>query len=458
MPAQIQIGAVRSVPTGLHLAVAEAGEEKSPDLTQRQSKPTGREADDRTVPVRPSPISPSDASVISDWSVVFSWKSSPGKAFYRLQVSNRPTFTKTNLDTVTASKSYKTITELAPGVYYWRVKAMNAYKKSSAWSRVQKFTVSVMSPSNITTGNFINRGETSTFSPSVSLAIAARSYVGIAGYFVSEKPAPPDAKASGWAAVTPPALLFSSAVPYTLSNGDGTKTVYVWFKDIDDRVSASTAGSIILDTRPPEAMIMSQPSLTSDFAPASFAFASSMAGATFECSLDSRGYSACSSPMVYKGLTEGSHTFRVKAILAARNVKSSPTSYTWAVVKPVKNTMPPSFINQKGSKYLITNKTVNLSLSAVATTDKKVAGYFVSERPDAPSASDPDWREIEPPVKEFSKQVPFTLSDGNGTKRIYIWFKDTEDNISEVKSDKIVYFSSKQLLIIFLLLQAVFII
>jgi hypothetical protein len=334
---------------------------------------------------------------------------------------------------------------------------MNAFKKGSAWSKVRRFTVSVMSPSNTTAGNFINRGEASTASTGVSLAIAARSYVGISGYFISEIPVPPGAKASGWTTVKPPALSFSSAVPYTLSNGDGTKRVYVWFKDRDERVSASAESSIILDTRPPEAMITSRPSLTSDFAPASFEFTSSMAGSTFECSLDARGYTACSSPRVYEGLAEGRHTFSVKATIAARKSTSSPASYTWDVIRPVVNTTPSNFINHKGNTYLIAQKNVKLSISAKATTAENLTAYFASESPDAPKASDPGWKTFNP-VTTYSAKVPFTISDGNGTKRIYVWFKDTANNISDRKSDKIVYLSSTYLVILFLVMQLVFII
>ncbi len=394
---------------------------------------------------------------MEDWSVGLSWRGSPGRASYRLEVSKRPAFTPTILNAATAAKSYKSTAALAPGVYYWRVKALNAFKKSSAWSRIRRFTIVDMAPSNTTTDHFINRGETSTDSAGVSLAIAAVSYAGISAYYVAESPAPPDAKAPGWVAVTPPTSSYSSTVPYTLSSGDGTKTVYVWFKDAAERMSTAASDSIILDTRPPEAMITSRPSVTSDFAPASFGFTSSKAGATFECKLDSGGYSACSSPTTYEGLAEGRHTFSVKAINAARNIESSPASYTWAVTRPLINTTPSNFINHKGNTYLITKKAVTLSISAAAVTGEKIMAYFVSESPDVPEASDPGWKTFLP-VKAYSGKIPFTLSDGNGTKRMYVWFKDTAGNISEVKSDKILYFSSRYLVILFLVLQAVFII
>lgn len=50
----------------------------------------------------------------------------------------------------------------------------------------------------------------------------------------------------------------------------------------------------------------------------------------FECQLDGGGFSLCSSPKPYAGLSGGSHTFQVRATDEAGATDPTPASYTWA--------------------------------------------------------------------------------------------------------------------------------
>src|SRR5919112_275171 len=101
-------------------------------------------------------------------------------------------------------------------------------------------------------------------------------------------------------------------------------------------VNYTTSGGGGADTTPPDTVIDTGPSGTVSSTSASFGFSSSEAGSSFECSLDGGNFSSCSSPKSYSGLTDGSHTFSVRAIDGAGNVDPTPATRTWTI-----NTSPP---------------------------------------------------------------------------------------------------------------------
>jgi RNA polymerase sigma factor (sigma-70 family) len=67
---------------------------------------------------------------------------------------------------------------------------------------------------------------------------------------------------------------------------------------------------------------------------ATFEFAATEEGATFECSLDGAEFSACTSPTTYFGLKAGGHVFRVRAVDAAGNRDPTPAEHKWDVKAP----------------------------------------------------------------------------------------------------------------------------
>ncbi len=89
------------------------------------------------------------------------------------------------------------------------------------------------------------------------------------------------------------------------------------------------------DVTAPNARITAGPaqgSTTSDPTP-TFRFASSEAGSTFLCKFDARAFANCPSPFTPKtALTNGAHTFSVKAVDAAGNV-STPVSRSFTVAR-----------------------------------------------------------------------------------------------------------------------------
>jgi hypothetical protein len=53
--------------------------------------------------------------------------------------------------------------------------------------------------------------------------------------------------------------------------------------------------------------------------------------ASFQCSLDNAAYAACTSPKSYTALTNGTHTFAVRAVSSTGVVDATPASQTWTV-------------------------------------------------------------------------------------------------------------------------------
>jgi hypothetical protein len=82
----------------------------------------------------------------------------------------------------------------------------------------------------------------------------------------------------------------------------------------------------------------------------------------FECKLDGGAWATCSSPKMYSGLTNSSHTFSVRAKDAAGNVDATPAYYTWTV----KSNRPP--VADAGGPYY-GNEGTSIYLSAAKSTD-----------------------------------------------------------------------------------------
>jgi hypothetical protein len=119
----------------------------------------------------------------------------------------------------------------------------------------------------------------------------------------------------------------------TSSLSDGSHTFQVRAKDLAGNNDPTPASrTFTVDTTPPNTTIGSGPaqgSTISDPAP-TFSF-SSEAGATFECRVDGASFSSCTSPQTTSSLSDGSHTFQVRATDAVANVEASPASRTFTV-------------------------------------------------------------------------------------------------------------------------------
>ncbi|KKK70144.1 hypothetical protein LCGC14_2926940, partial [marine sediment metagenome] len=105
-------------------------------------------------------------------------------------------------------------------------------------------------------------------------------------------------------------------------------------KAVNANVGIPATATFTFDTTDPDTTIDSGPPDPSNSTSATFTFSSNEGGSTFECRLDSIlevDFATCSSPKPYSALTEGSHTFDVRATDPAGNTDSTPASQTWTV-------------------------------------------------------------------------------------------------------------------------------
>ena len=131
----------------------------------------------------------------------------------------------------------------------------------------------------------------------------------------------------------------------TASTGTGTGTLGLNMNGdagfSHDVTNLTFAGQVFtIDRTPPDTTINTNPTNPTNSSPASFTFSGTDTGgstvASFECQIDGGGFAACTSPQNYSSLSDGSHTFQVRAIDGVGNVDASPASFTWVV-----DTTPP---------------------------------------------------------------------------------------------------------------------
>ena len=134
-------------------------------------------------------------------------------------------------------------------------------------------------------------------------------------------------------------------------------------------------------------------------------------------------------------LASGKYFWRVMASDTLKNVSdwSSPWSVTVDAGAPV-NTTADNFIN--GGAAMTGSTLVSLAISATKKTG--VAAYYISERPEPPAAGRKDWKTI-PVTASYAADIPYTLSKGEGEKKVYVWFKDALGRVSRGRSDSIVF-------------------
>jgi hypothetical protein len=116
----------------------------------------------------------------------------------------------------------------------------------------------------------------------------------------------------------------------------------------------------VVDNTPPDTTITAGPSGTSG-RDATFEFASTEPGSTFECRVGGGPWNGCSSPAQYTGLGAGHHTFDVRATDAVGNVDPTPASRTWSVDSSVSANGAPVGIQINGGAQFTNSPNVTVT-------------------------------------------------------------------------------------------------
>lgn len=98
-------------------------------------------------------------------------------------------------------------------------------------------------------------------------------------------------------------------------------------------IKATARKTYVGDVTPPDTTITSGPTGTTTNRTPTFTFVASETPATFACAMDSAAFAPCSTPKATGPLSEGSHTFRVRATDAAGNTDPTPATRTFVVTR-----------------------------------------------------------------------------------------------------------------------------
>jgi plastocyanin len=84
---------------------------------------------------------------------------------------------------------------------------------------------------------------------------------------------------------------------------------------------------------PPDTKITLKPAAKTKDRTPTFKFKSTVAGATFKCTLDAKALKPCRSPLTTKTLSFGRHTLKVRAVVGGAS-DPTPAAYSFKVLKP----------------------------------------------------------------------------------------------------------------------------
>lgn len=238
---------------------------------------------------------------------------------------------------------------------------------------------------------------------------------------------------SSWAQV-------ATSVTWTLTGGDGTKTVYARFRDAAGNVSTAVTAQIILDTKAPRISSVAVAAVSSREVRISWRTDEPTSGTVLygsgsRGSLDKRSDSGRSSSyttehtVTLSGLSEGtSYRFQIQSTDQAGNRATHDGNF--ATSSAADTTPPRGSIRINGGAASTNSSQVRIDIEASDDRGGRIE-YQLSNDARVWSA----WNNV-------VKSVNWTLAPGTGTRTVYARFRDAAGNISATVSDDIIVSST----------------
>jgi len=269
----------------------------------------------------------------------------------------------------------------------------------------------------------IDGGNVSTLSTSVSLTIAASDGTGVGSIkmCVSNTNGPVDKDTcpgtDGWEDLATPKA-------WTLTAGEATKTVYIWFKDGLGNVSSGYNDTIEYYAGLPTGSILVDSGAVSTGTLA-VTLSLTRSGSVTEMCISNSNSSVCPAPAVWEVFSaskawtlDGTGGDGNKPVYAWFRINASIVSGEYSDSIAYDTTPPDSgSVSINGGAATTSSTTVTLTLSA---TDALTA---LTEMCISNTNSCTNWI-------VYSTSKSWELTAGNGTKTVYVWFKDAQGNVT----------------------------
>jgi hypothetical protein len=305
---------------------------------------------------------------------------------------------------------------LTSGTYWLRVRHMDNTNRWSWWSKIP-VTIGI---SNSKVGSVvINSGAVWTISTGVNLLLATTSTLPVTQMQFSND-------AVTWSAWEP----YGATKAWTVTAGDGTKIVYFRFKDSVGMVSAVFGDTITLETTAPTGSIVinSGAAATSQTAVTLSLYAADTVSGVTQMRFSNNGSSygawepyGTAKAWNLTATPDGTKTVYVQYRDGAGNVSTRTDTITL-------DTAPPSgSIAINGGAAQTTSTLVTLTLSATDSLTGVSRMRF--------SNTGTSWGAWE---TYATQRTGWSLTPGNGTKTVYVQFRDGLGNVSGSFSDTII--------------------